>query len=180
MIAPRAPLYLSHAPTPRVQDFALLSSLEAGIRGILLSVMPLVIYRAFGDAALVSGIYFTVGILSLICGMMVPFLTRFIARRWMFTLAGVLYLCGMALALTGVPHLKAAALMVNAVGTVTFSICLNAYVLDYIARSDLGRNESTRMVYRGQAGPSGRWPGSGCSTGGRRRRSSWRPSLPSR
>jgi len=149
MIAPRAPLYLSHAPTPRVQDFALLSSLEAGIRGILLSVMPLVIYRAFGDAALVSGIYFTVGILSLICGMMVPFLTRFIARRWMFTLAGVLYLCGMALALTGVPHLKAAALMVNAVGTVTFSICLNAYVLDYIARSDLGRNESTRMVYSG-------------------------------
>ncbi|NCT11293.1 MAG: MFS transporter [Rhodobacterales bacterium] len=149
MIAPRAPLYLSHAPTPRVQDFALLSSLEAGIRGILLSVMPLVIFRAFGDAALVSGIYFTVGILSLICGMMVPFLTRFIARRWMFTLAGVLYLCGMALALTGVPHLKAAALMVNAVGTVTFSICLNAYVLDYIARSDLGRNESTRMVYSG-------------------------------
>ncbi|MFN3825954.1 MAG: MFS transporter [Pseudorhodobacter sp.] len=147
MFTPRSPLYLSHSPTPRVQDFALLSSLEAGVRGILLSVMPLVIYRAFGDAGIVSGIYFTVGILSLICGMMVPFLTRFVARRWVFTLAGAMYLCGMALALTGVPHLKAAALMVNAVATVTFTICLNAYVLDYIGRAELGRNESTRMVY---------------------------------
>ena len=147
MFTPRSPLYLSHSPTPRVQDFALLSSLEAGVRGILLSVMPLVVYRAFGDAALVSGIYFSVGILSLIFGMMVPLMTRFVARRWVFTLAGVLYLCGMALALTGVPWLKAAALMVNALATVTFSVCLNAYVLDYIQRAELGRNESTRMVY---------------------------------
>jgi MFS family permease len=147
MFTPRSPLYLSHSPTPRVQDFALLSSLEAGVRGILLSVMPLVIYRAFGDAALVSGIYFTVGILSLIFGMMVPYMTRFVARRWMFTLGGVFYLVGMTLALTGVPWLKAAALMVNALATVTFSVCLNAYVLDYIQRAELGRNESTRMVY---------------------------------
>lgn len=147
MFTPRSPLYLSHSPTPRVQDFALLSSLEAGVRGILLSVMPLVVYRAFGDAALVSGIYFTVGILSLIFGMMVPYMTRFVARRWMFTLGGVFYLIGMALALTGVPWLKAAALMVNALATVTFSVCLNAYVLDYIQRAELGRNESTRMVY---------------------------------
>ncbi|MBL4917376.1 MFS transporter [Szabonella alba] len=147
MFTPRSPLYLTHSPTPRVEHFALLSSLEAGIRGVLLSVMPLVLYRAFQDAGLVSGIYFTVGIISLVCGMMVPWLTRFVARRWVFTLAGLLYLCGMGLALTGVPELKAVALMVNAVGTVTFSVCLNAYVLDYIGRAELGRNESMRMVY---------------------------------
>ena len=147
MIAPRSPIYLTHAPTPRIRDFALLAALEAGIRGTLLSVMPLVIYRAFGDAGVVSRIYFAVGIGSLICGLMVPFLSRWMARRWIMTLSGGLYLLGMALALTGVPHLKAAALMVNAVATVTFTVCLNAYVLDYIARLELGRNESTRMVY---------------------------------
>ena len=30
---------------------------------------------------------------------------------------------------------------------VTFSVCLSAYVLDYISRADLGRNESTRMLF---------------------------------
>ncbi len=147
MFTPRTPVYLSHAPTPRVQDFALLAALEAGIRGILLSVMPLVVYRAFGDASLVSQIYFMVGVASLFCGLMVPWVTRFVPRRWMFTLSGVLYLTGMSFAIFGSPHLKAAALLTNAVGTVTFTVCFNAYVLDYIARLDLGRNESTRMVY---------------------------------
>ncbi len=147
MIAPRAPLYLTHSPVPRVQDFALLSALEAGVRGILLSVMPLVIYRAYGDAAKVSQIYFLVGIASLFCGLMVPWLTRWIARRWMFTVAGCLYLIGSSVAIFGPPEVKALALLLNAVGTVTFSVCLAAYVLDYISRNELGRNESTRMVY---------------------------------
>jgi len=147
MFTPRSPLYLSHAPTPRVEHFALLAGIEAGVRGIILSVMPLALYRAFGDAGIVSGIYFAVGIASLFCGLMVPYMTRFIPRRWMFTLGGVLYLIGMALAVTGLPMFKAASLMVNAFGTVTFSVCLNAYILDYITRSELGRNESTRMVY---------------------------------
>ncbi|MBI1418643.1 MAG: MFS transporter [Limimaricola sp.] len=149
MFTPRTPIYLSHAPTPRVEDFALLAALEAGIRGILLSVMPLVIYRSFGDAETVSHIYFAVGIASLCCGLMVPWATRFIPRRWMLTLAGVLYFCGMMLAIFGTPHMKALALLTNAVGTVTFTVCLNAYVLDYISRLDLGRNEMTRMVYSG-------------------------------
>jgi len=149
MFTPRTPLYLSHAPTPRVEHFALLAGIEAGVRGIILSVMPLAMYRAFGDAGVVSGIYFAVGIASLFCGLMVPYMTRFIPRRWMFTLGGLLYLIAMALALTGAPLLMAAALMVNAFGTVTFTVCLNAYILDYITRSELGRNESTRMVYSG-------------------------------
>jgi MFS transporter, ACDE family, multidrug resistance protein len=149
MYTPRTPLYLSHSPTPRVEHFALLAALEAGVRGTLLSVMPLVIYRAFGDAALVSGIYLAVGVASLGCGLMVPWMTRWVARRWMFTLGGVLYLVGMVLALSGLPAFMALALLVNAVGTVTFTVCINAYILDYITRTELGRNETIRMVYSG-------------------------------
>jgi hypothetical protein len=67
----------------------------------------------------------------------------------MFTLACVFYMMGLSLALTGIPALKAGTLLCNAMGTVTFTICFNAYVLDYIARQDLGRNESMRMVYSG-------------------------------
>ena len=147
MIAPRAPIYLTHAPTPRIKDFALLAALEAGIRGTLLSVMPVVIYRAFPDAAVVSHIYFLVGCASLFCGLMVPWLSQWMPRRWVFTLSGGAYLCGLTLALTGQPSAMAAALLINAVGTVTFTVCLNAYVMDYIHRMELGRNETTRMVY---------------------------------
>ena len=147
MFTPRTPLYLSHAPTPRVEHFALIAALEAGVRGILLSVMPLVVYRAYGDESVVSAIYLAVGIASLCYGMMVPWVTRYIPRRWTFTMAGMFYLIGVSFALSGHPEFIAAALFCNALGTVTFTVCLSAYVLDYISRQDLGRNESTRMLF---------------------------------
>lgn len=147
MFTPRSPLYLSHAPTPKVEDFALIAALEAGVRGTLLSVMPLVMYRAYQDPTIVSGVYLAVGITSLICGLMVPWASRYVPRRWLFTLSGALYVLGMTLALTGDRTAVATALLVNAVATVTFSVCLSAYVLDYIGRQDLGRNESTRMLF---------------------------------
>ncbi len=147
MIAPRAPIYLTHSPTPRVEDFARLAALEAGARGILLSVMPLALYRAYGDAAMISGIYLAVGLISLFVGLMLPWLNRFVARRWLFSGVGLFYVAGAALALTGAPALLALALCLNALATVLGMVCFNAYVLDHISRSDLGRNESTRLVY---------------------------------
>ena len=43
------------------------------------------------------------------------------------------------LVLTGKPMLMTVGLLLHALGTATFLICLNAYVLDYIARVDLGK-----------------------------------------
>ncbi len=147
MFTPRAPIYLTHSPTPRVEDFARLAALEAGVRGILISVMPLALYRAFGDAAIVSGIYLTVGLMSLCAGLMLPWINRFIARRWLFSCVGLFYVAGTGLALTGNPILLALGLASNALATVMWMVCFNAYVLDHISRTDLGRNESTRLVY---------------------------------
>lgn len=147
MIAPRSPVYLSHAPVPRVEHFATLAALEAAFRGLLMSVMPLVLYRTFGDEALVSAIYLAAGLVSLLCGMFVPAISRHVPRRWLFTLSGVLYVAGVCFILTGRPEFKAIGLVVNALGTVTFNVTLSAYVLDYITRQDLGRNESTRMLF---------------------------------
>lgn len=151
MIAPRAPLFLTHARPPDVRDFAIISALEAGVRGTLLSVMPLVIYRAYGDAAVVSHIYLIVGFVSLAIGLFVPWATRYVPRRWMFTCAGAMYLAGMLVAIFGPEPLKAVALLLNAAGTVTYSVCLSAYVLDYISRSELGRNEGMRMTFSAPA-----------------------------
>lgn len=141
------PLFLRHPQTPRIEGFALLSGLEAGVRGILISVMPLVVYEAVRDAATVSRIYFAVGIVSMIWGVLVPWATRHVPRRWMYSLGCGLYLCGMSLAIHGGPVAVPLALGCNAMATATCFVCLNAYVLDYIARSDLGRCQSMQMLY---------------------------------
>lgn len=147
MVAPRTSLHLSHSPTPSVNAFAFLASLEAGVRGILLSVMPLAIYREVGDAAIVSKYYFLVGFVALVAGSLVPWGTRFIPRRWMMTLGAMLYLVGTAFALFGGSAGLLLALTSNAVATITLWVCLNAYLLDYFARADIGRTESRRMFF---------------------------------
>lgn len=147
MIAPRVPVHLSHSPTPSVSAFAFLASLEAGVRGILLSVMPLALYREVGDATVVSRIYFLVGFGSMVAGLMVPWGTRFIPRRWMTTLGVLLYLAGTGFALIGGPTGLTLALLSNAVATITLWVCLNAYLLDYFLRAEIGRTESRRMFY---------------------------------
>ncbi len=147
MISARAPIYLSHSPTPSVQGFALLAGMDAAVRGTLISVMPLAVYRALGDAAVVSRVYFFVGIAALACGLLVPWLSRFVARRWLFTGGSALYLVGMALAILGGAAGIVAALFINAVATVVTFICFNAYLLDYIQRAELGKAETMRMVY---------------------------------
>ena len=140
------PEWLRHSPTPSARGFAVLSALEAMIRGFLVSVYPLAMYHAFGDAALVSGLYFGIGVLSLVAGLLVPWLTRFLPRRWMYTAGVGLALTGCGLGMLG-GQWVALALLCSTVATVTIFVCLNAYVLDYIARADLGRNETLRMFY---------------------------------
>lgn len=145
------PLHLKHAPTPRVENFALLSGLEAAVRGTLVSAMPLAVYDALGSAEATSSAYFVAGLVSMLWGLMVPWATRHIPRRWMYTLGCVLYLIGMTLAILGTGWLMPVALTCLAMATATTFVCLNAYILDYIDRQNLGRSQSMQMVFA--AGP---------------------------
>jgi hypothetical protein len=141
------PLMLRHSPTPRVEHFAILAGLEAAVRGTLISAMPLAVYDALGSAQATSQAYFVAGVVSLLWGLMVPWATRHVPRRWMYTLGGGLYLNGMVLAFLGSPVTVPLALLSLAMATATIFVCFNAYVLDYIARADLGRSQSTQMLY---------------------------------
>ena len=141
------PLHLKHTPTPKVQHFALLAGLEAAVRGTLISAMPLTVYAALGDAETTSLAYFAAGVIALCWGLMVPWATRFIPRRWAFSAGAGLYLIGMCLAIIGGPTATVAAVICNALATATTFVCFNAYVLDYIPRADLGRSQSMQMVY---------------------------------
>ena len=145
------PLFLKHSPTPRVENFALLSGLEAAVRGTLISAMPLAVYDALGSAEATSAIYFIAGLVSLTWGLFVPWGTRFIPRRWMYTLGCGLYILGLGLGILGTTWSLPLALMTLAMATATTFVCLNAYVLDYIDRGNLGRSQSMQMVFA--AGP---------------------------
>ncbi len=145
MIIEDVPLRLLRVP--KLQHFALLAGLEAAVRGSLISVMPLVVHDAMGTTQGSSKVYFLVGIVSLIWGLMVPWANRFIPRRWMYTGGCSLYFVGMALALVGTPLSVALALLCNSMATVTNFVCFNAYVMDYVDRANLGRGQSLQMFY---------------------------------
>ena len=142
------PKILTRAPVPGVRAFAFLAGIEAVVRGMVLSVYPLMMYRAYGDAAVVSQYYFVVGLLSLITALLVPLATRWVPRRWVYSFGVSLYLVGAGLAVWG-GSLTVLALLCHAMATATAFVCFNAYVLDNITKSDLGRLESLRMFYGG-------------------------------
>lgn len=145
----RVPEWLRHAPTPGVRGFAMLHGAEAVARGILISVFPLAVYRALQDASVVSQAYFAVGIASMISGLMVPVLTRWIPRRWVYSIGALFFVLGAFLAIWGAgsPLPTIAALLLTSVSVATTFVCFNAYVLDYIEKAQLGRCETLRMFY---------------------------------
>jgi len=138
---------LSHPRIPGAVQFALLNGLEALVRGTLISVMPLVVRDAMGSTVGASRVYFIVGFVSLAWGLMVPFVNRKIPRQWLYTSGLGLYLCGMSLAMVGTPLTVTLSLGITAMATATCFVCFNAYVLDYVDRANLARNQSTVMFF---------------------------------
>ncbi|PXW68797.1 MFS transporter [Loktanella sp. PT4BL] len=145
----RIPEWLRHAPAPSVRGFAVLAGTEAIARGILISVFPLVMYGALQDAAVVSEVYFAIGLVSLIVGLLIPYLINFIPRRWIYTIGTLMFSAGALLATFQSPHTVIAGLALTTVATVTTFVCFNAYVLDYVAKVELGQLETSRLLYSG-------------------------------
>ena len=147
MFERRIPEWLRHAPAPSVQGFATLAGLEAATRGVLISVFPVAMYSALQDAALVSSIYFAIGITSLAVGLLVPYLNKFVSRRFLYVLGVLFYIVGNGIAVIGTPVAIVTSLALNFFATVIVYVCLNAYVLDYISRIELGKSETLRLFY---------------------------------
>ena len=137
---------LDRSLVPGVEGWAMLAGIEAVVRGTVLSAFPLLMYRAFGDAAVVSSFYFGVGILSLATVMMAPQLIRFLPRSWVYSGGVSLYILAAILGIIG-GKLTAVSLLCNAMATATAFVCFNAYVLDMVSKSEFSRLESGRLFY---------------------------------
>ncbi len=143
----RIPEWLRHAPAPSVRGFAVLAGTEAVARGILISVFPIVMYTALGDARVVSEVYFVVGAISLLIGLLVPYLIRFIPRWWVYVVGVLMFAIGAGVAIIGSPGAAVLGLALTTFAVVTTFVCFNAYVLDHVAKIELGRFETSRLFY---------------------------------
>ena len=147
MFERRIPEWLRHAPAPSVHGFGLLAGFEGITRGMLISVFPVAMYNALGDAVLISQAYFFIGIGSLVVGLLVPALNKLVPRRWLYSFGALCFVVGALLASLGTASALIFGLVLNSFATVITFICFNAYVLDYIKRIELGRSETLRLLY---------------------------------
>lgn len=143
----RIPEWLRHAPAPSVRGFAVLAGIEAVARGILISVFPVVMYNALADARVVSEVYFLIGAASLLIGLLVPFVTLFVRRWWVYVLGALMFVAGASLAIIETPGAAIAGLALTTFAVVVTFVCFNAYVLDHVAKVELGRFETSRLFY---------------------------------
>jgi ACDE family multidrug resistance protein len=151
MYGNRNPVVVHHTPIPGVKAFAILSALESSARGIVVSVLPIAMYQVFADAKRVSEVYFFIGVLSLVIALMVPWMSRRIPRRWLYTIAVVAYIIGSAVCIISADWAIAIGLGLMTLAVVVITVCFNAYVMDYISRSRLGEIETLRLFYSGAA-----------------------------
>jgi MFS family permease len=135
-------------PAPNAQRFAMIGGVESFARGTTVSVFPLVMYHAWGSAAVVSQIYFVVGLVSLITALMVPLLARVFTRRPIYIFSIVLYLVGAIFGTLG-GKFATTALLCSVIAAAISFVCFNAYVLDNLEKSEFGRLETLRLFYSG-------------------------------
>ena len=143
----RIPEWLRHAPAPSVRGFAILAGTEAIARGLLISVFPLMMYGTLKDARLVSEVYFIVGVISLFVGLLIPYLIRFVPRWWVYVFGTQMFVAGAVLTILETPGAVIGGLALISFAVVTTFVCFNAYVLDHVAKIELGRFETSRLFY---------------------------------
>jgi ACDE family multidrug resistance protein len=151
MLRNRHPDIIHYDPVPSVKSFAMLAALESAARGILISVLPIAMYRVYADAKLVSEVYFLVGLLSFITALTVPWASRYIPRRWLFTGASSIFIVGAIIGALADTWVLAIGMSFMTLAVVVITICINAYFMDYVTRSKLSEGETLRLFYSGAA-----------------------------
>ena len=151
MFQRRIPDLLRHAPVPGVKSFAVLAAVESAARAIMISVFPIAMYNTFQDPEKISEIYLLIGIFSLIASLFVPWISRFIPRRKLYTMGVFSLIIGTICTLIGGLILLPLGLSIIALAVVTITICFNAYVMDFVARARLDEAETRRLQYSGAA-----------------------------
>lgn len=157
----RRPLLINQLSFDASTALARLSGIEGISRAILVGVIPVLALNTFGSKENIASIYFGSTLFTLIFTLNLPFLKSILYRRGLITLSTLLLLLSILFFYSEIRVLFAIGIGIRAAGASMFSVILSLYIMDYVGKRELTRNESRRMLYIGVAwliGPSlGSW-----------------------
>ncbi len=133
------------------RDLARLGGLEGLGRSMLVTVLPLAVVDALGSKAAVSGAYLAGSCLALVATLNVGRFESWMPRRWVVTVALAGAVAANAVVVTADGPLLAVAIALVNTESAVFAVLISLFIMDYIGKLELGRNESRRMVYNGVA-----------------------------
>jgi len=147
----RRPVALNQLSSSTSEALARLAALEGFSRAMLVGIVPLVAYEALGDKESVARVYLIAAILTLLVTLNFATLEKLLQRRWVLSLGcGFLVLAATFLWIADGISLPAGIGLRSAAASL-FSVSMSLYIMDYIGKRDLTRNESRRMQYAGVA-----------------------------
>lgn len=133
------------------RDLARLGGLEGLGRSMAVTVLPLAVLDALGSKAAVSNAYFAGSCLALLATLNVGRFESWMPRRWVVTAALTGAVAANVLVITtDGPLLALAVALVNTQSAI-FAVAISLFIMDYIGKRELARNESRRMVHNGVA-----------------------------
>lgn len=147
----RRPLVINQLKGVSFISLARLSALEAVSRGILVGIIPVLLYETFQDKSIVASIYFAGAVMTMLITLNLAVIERVVPRRWIIScgfiflsVSAILFLSGHTFGTTIGIGLRSAAASI-------FTVCLSLYVMDYIHKQQFNNAESKRMLYNGFA-----------------------------
>ena len=142
----RHPVWISTAPGQAAWAFAMLFFVESLARASVATVLPLHAYALFGSKETVSWVYTSVAFFALTVSFAIPFMIRFLSRRWSYTVgAASVAVCGVLLTLDSQVG-QIGAMFARTFGAATLNITLNLYIMDHIRKTDLVHSEPLRYA----------------------------------
>jgi MFS family permease len=157
----RRPIFLNQLPRDASLSLARLTGLNGIARSVLVGVLPLIALKAFGDKEVIASVYFASTIITLLFTVNLASLENWLRRRWLFTLGGLMLGISVLLFYTTQSALFGLGVGLRAASGSIVSVCMSLYIMDYIGKKELTRNESRRMMYTAGAwliGPAlGSW-----------------------
>jgi len=153
------PVWLGTASAPRARTFAVLFSLAATSRVLLITLIPLQALALLGDAQAVSVLYFAVSAANLCLSQSIPWLVRRMRRRRVFSLGGLLMAVAPLVIALETPFGLVAGMVLQVFGVACLEISLSLYLMDHIRRQDMGRFEPMRLFYAAGVWALGPWLG---------------------
>ena len=145
------PVWLGGLSRAGGASFIALFMFETLTRATIVTVLPLQALALTGDAAAVSTLYFSVGLVGLFGTLTVPLLVRRLRRRWVITLGLICAMVSVPLFAQQTLPTLIAGMLIQLYGLSCTAICLNLYVLDHIPRRSFTRFEPMRMLFSGGA-----------------------------